>query len=77
MPEQGEWGTCPGCARRVPSFELVDTSTWAELAATAACGACRGQAAREGRVTRAEMVRRLGGAKKKVEWMQTRETRIP
>jgi hypothetical protein len=69
----GEWGRCPGCGREVPTLELVDTSGMAEFPGDVACGACRGQAVRKGRITRSELARRQGAPAAKVRWMRERE----
>jgi hypothetical protein len=68
----GEWGRCP-CGREVPAIELVDTSEMPEFPGDVACGACRGQAVRDGRITRSELARRQGAPAEKVEWMRERE----
>jgi hypothetical protein len=68
----GDWGLCP-CGRTVPTLELVDTSAMLEFPGEVACGACRGQAVREGRITRSELARRQGAPAAKVRWMQDRE----
>lgn len=69
----GEWGRCAGCGREVPALELVDTSDMPEFSGHVACGACRGQAVRDGRITRSELARRLGASAAKVRWMRERE----
>jgi hypothetical protein len=71
----GDWGRCTGCGREVPTLELVDTSAMPEFPGDVACGACRGQAEREGRITRSELARRRGALPAKVAWMRERESR--
>lgn len=73
--DEVEWGVCPNCGRPVPTLELVDTEEWEEFAVALACGACRGQAVREGKITRSEMARRRGAPSEKVQWMKAREKR--
>lgn len=68
----GDWDRCH-CGRDVPTSELVDTSDMPEFAGDVACGACRGQAVRDGRITRSELARRQGASPEKVRWMQERE----